>query len=100
MSNATNGLLFYDLTLYHRNLKKIGTLCFPSSPPPPPHAKACVSRNCDTYAYAKFIFDTAIEPCNVVKSGVQCCQMEALVIKTQSMRKRKVKSCTKVSELL
>ena len=27
--------------------------------PPPPHAKACVSRNCDTKARIKFIFDTA-----------------------------------------
>ena len=34
------------------------------SPPPqqpPPHAKACVSRNCDTNARIKFIFDTAID---------------------------------------
>ena len=29
-------------------------------PHPPPHAKACVSRNCDTNARIKFIFDTAI----------------------------------------
>ena len=31
--------------------------------PPPhtlPHAKACVSRNCDTTARIKFIYDTAI----------------------------------------
>ena len=28
---------------------------------PPPHAKACVSRNCDTNARIKFIFDTAID---------------------------------------
>ena len=34
----------------------------PSPPPqPPPHAKACVSRNCDTKACIKFIFDTAID---------------------------------------
>ena len=26
-----------------------------------PHAKACVSRNCDTNARIKFIFDTAID---------------------------------------
>ena len=30
-------------------------------PPPPPHAKAYVSRNCDTNARIKFIFDTAID---------------------------------------
>ena len=30
-------------------------------PHPPPHAKACVSRNCDTNARIKFIFDTAID---------------------------------------
>ena len=29
--------------------------------PPPPHAKACVSRNCDINARIKFIFDTAID---------------------------------------
>ena len=29
--------------------------------PPPPHAKACVSRNCDTNVRIKFIFDTAID---------------------------------------
>ena len=29
--------------------------------PPPPHAKACVSSNCDTNARIKFIFDTAID---------------------------------------
>ena len=28
---------------------------------PPPHAKACVSSNCDTNARIKFIFDTAID---------------------------------------
>ena len=28
---------------------------------PPPHAKACVSRNCDINARIKFIFDTAID---------------------------------------
>ena len=33
----------------------------PPHPPPPPHAKACVSRNCDTNARIKFIFDTAID---------------------------------------
>ena len=27
----------------------------------PPHAKACVSRNCDTNARIKFIIDTAID---------------------------------------
>ena len=27
----------------------------------PPHAKACVSRNCDTKVRIKFIFDTAID---------------------------------------
>ena len=26
-----------------------------------PHAKACVSRNCDTNAHIKFIFDIAID---------------------------------------
>ena len=31
------------------------------SPPQPPHAKACVSRNCDTNARIKFIIDTAID---------------------------------------
>ena len=31
------------------------------TPSPPPHAKACVSRNCDTNARIKFIFDTAID---------------------------------------
>ena len=30
-------------------------------PPPLPHAKVCVSRNCDTNARIKFIFDTAID---------------------------------------
>ena len=29
--------------------------------PSPPHAKACVSRNCDTNARIKFIIDTAID---------------------------------------
>ena len=29
--------------------------------PPPPHAKACVSCNCDTNARIKFIIDTAID---------------------------------------
>ena len=33
----------------------------PPPPPHPPHAKACVSRNCDTNARIKFIFDTAID---------------------------------------
>ena len=28
---------------------------------PQPHAKACVSRNCDTNARIKFIIDTAID---------------------------------------
>ena len=28
---------------------------------PPPHAMACVSRNCDTNARIKFIYDTAID---------------------------------------
>ena len=32
----------------------------PSSPQPP-HAKACVSRNYDTNAQIKFIFDIAID---------------------------------------
>ena len=32
-----------------------------SKSPPSPHAKACVSRNCDTNARIKFIFDTAID---------------------------------------
>ena len=31
------------------------------TPSPPPHAKACVSRNCDTNARIKFIIDTAID---------------------------------------
>ena len=34
------------------------------SPPlssPLPHAKVCVSRNCDTSSHIKFIFDTAID---------------------------------------
>ena len=31
------------------------------SSPQPPHAKACVSRNCDTNARVKYIFDTAID---------------------------------------
>ena len=29
--------------------------------PPSPHAKACVSRNCDTNAHIKFLFDTTID---------------------------------------
>ena len=29
--------------------------------PPPPHAKARVSRNCNTNARIKFIYDTAID---------------------------------------
>ena len=29
--------------------------------PPHPHPKACVSRNCDTNARIKFIYDTAID---------------------------------------
>ena len=33
----------------------------PPPPHPPPHAKACVSRNCDTNVRIKFIFDTAID---------------------------------------
>ena len=33
----------------------------PSPPPPSPHTKACVSRNCDTNARIKFIIDTAID---------------------------------------
>ena len=33
----------------------------PQLPPHPPHAKACVSRNCDTNARIKFIYDTAID---------------------------------------
>ena len=32
-------------------------LCFRS----PPHAKACVSYNCDIDTHIKFIFDTAID---------------------------------------
>ena len=30
-------------------------------PQPPPHAKACVSRNCDTNMCIKFLFDTVID---------------------------------------
>ena len=33
----------------------------PQSQPQPPHAKDCVSCNCDTNARIKFIFDTAID---------------------------------------
>ena len=33
----------------------------PFPPPQPPHAKDCVSRNCDTNVRIKFIFDTAID---------------------------------------
>ena len=33
----------------------------PKPPQPPPHATACVSRNCDTNARIKFIFDTAFD---------------------------------------
>ena len=33
----------------------------PPPHPPPPHAKACVSRSCDSNARIKFIFDTAID---------------------------------------
>ena len=33
----------------------------PHPPHPPPHAKACVSRSCDTNARIKFLFDTAID---------------------------------------
>ena len=38
-------------------------LVWSQSPPPPqpPHAKACVSHNCDTNAHIKFIFDTAMD---------------------------------------
>ena len=38
-------------------------LVWPPHPPhpPPPHAKAGVSRNCDTNVRIKFIFDTAID---------------------------------------
>ena len=51
------------------NYKK-GKIMFPvwTSPPPPPpppppplHAKAGVSRNCDTNAHIKFKFDRAID---------------------------------------
>ena len=31
------------------------------TPHPPPHTKACVSRNCNTNEHIKFIFDTAID---------------------------------------
>ena len=48
-------------------LKKFGDIMFlvwtssqPPSAPPPTNAKTCVSRNCDTNAHIKFIFDTAI----------------------------------------
>ena len=30
-------------------------------PPQPPHAKTCVSLNCDTNARIKFIFNTTID---------------------------------------
>ena len=33
----------------------------PHPPPPLPHPKACVSRNCDTNARIKFIYDIAID---------------------------------------
>ena len=33
----------------------------PWTPHPPPHPKAFVSRNCDTNARIKFIYDTAID---------------------------------------
>ena len=47
------------LLLYPRNLKFRGYYGFGLAAAP--HAKACVSRNCDTNARVKFIFDTAID---------------------------------------
>ena len=46
---------------YPWNLKFRGYYGLVWTPPPPPDAKACVSRNCDTNARIKFIFDTAID---------------------------------------
>ena len=53
--------MIYNGSLYPRNLKFRGYYGFGPEPSPPPHAKACVSRNCDTNAHIKFIIDTAID---------------------------------------
>ena len=43
------------------NFGNVMVLVWTPPHPPPPHAKACVSRNCDTNARIKFVFDTAID---------------------------------------
>ena len=42
------------------NFGDIMVLVWTPQPPPPPHAKPSVSRNCDTNSCIKFIIDTAI----------------------------------------
>ena len=43
------------------NYGDIMVLVWTPQPHPPPHAKACVPRNCDINARIKIIFDTAID---------------------------------------
>ena len=58
-NNANNSEHYYIPEIL--NFGDIMVLVWTPSPPQPPHAKACVSRNCDTNAFIQFIFDTAID---------------------------------------
>ena len=52
----------YDSHIYIPEIKKFGDIMvLVWTPPPLPHAKACVSRNCDINVRIKFIFNTVID---------------------------------------
>ena len=54
----------------------------------PPHAKACVSRNCDTNACIKFIFDTSID--DLEENHIEFGEKLRIDLKWREMRSKEV----------
>ena len=63
--NITTGLSQLNVHYYPRYYE------IPAADIMPPHVKACVSRNCDTNARIKFIFDTAIDDLEILEQIVK-----------------------------
>ena len=61
LKSKINHKLFSQLGGGGGEIGDIMVLVWSPSPPQPPHAKACVSRNCDTNARIKLIFDRFID---------------------------------------
>ena len=66
----------------------------PPHPPPPRHAKACVSRDCDTSACIKLIFDTAIEDIKEWKNPIDFGEFRKTKMAQGPFCNLKQKACT------